>query len=804
MSAVGKPLPHDSAVAHVTGAAPYIDDLPPLKGELVVGFLSSPVAHARITRLDISAARKIDGVAAVFTHLDVPGHNHFSPVPMYQDDVLLAEQELLYVGQPVALIAAESPRALEAAKRAIALEYDDLPATFTIEAAREAGAIIPTTINRPALQITCGDTNTALRKAPHKLSCTFTSGGQEQFYLESQAALVVPEERNQLVVYSSTQHTSEVQGVVAEVCGLKRNQVVCICRRMGGGFGGKETQAAGPAALAALVAHKLKRPARIVLDRDTDMRTTGKRHPFESRYEVGFDSSGRVTALKADLASNAGISADLSLAIMERALLHLDNAYYLPNVDASGTVYRTNLPSNTAFRGFGGPQGLAVIENVLEDIASTLGLDALDVRLANLYGTTDRNVTPYGQTVANNFLPQIFDELVRTSDYRRRRGEIDAFNRTSRTHLRGLALTPVKFGISFTNRTLNQASALVNIYLDGSVQVSSGGTEMGQGHHIKLAQLVADALGIDVANVIVMPTSTEKNNNTSPTAASAATDLNGTAAVRACEAIRARMADVAANEFGCTTDTIVFESGRVFERNASQRSLSFVELVQKAWLARVSLGERGFYATPGVDFNRETGQGTPFLYYTMGAAVSEVLVDRFTGESRCVRADLLMDIGQSINPGVDRGQVIGGFVQGMGWVTTEELCYSDRGELLSSSPTTYKIPDITDVPPDLRVAFIDNPTNTMNVRGSKAVGEPPLLLGMSVWAAIKNSLSYLYSRQRVPLRLPATGEEVLRCIELGGQPLTCDALNSSNGQLDQNDNGLPLPVAEPALSKQPL
>jgi xanthine dehydrogenase large subunit len=773
MSSLGKPLPHDSARAHVTGQAPYIDDMPPLKGELVVGFLGSPVARARITKLDVTAARQLEGVVAIYTHAEVPGHNHFSPIPIYQDDVLLAETDLQYVGQPVVLIAAENKRSLEAAKRAVLLKYEPLPPILSIDEAIRADAKIPTVIGTPSLRVARGNVDAELTAAAHRLQGKFFSNGQEQFYLESQAALVIPEERDQLTVYSSTQHPSEVQGVVAEVCKLKRNQVVCICKRMGGGFGGKETQAAAPAAMAGLVAHTLKRPARIVLDRDTDMCSTGKRHPFQTQYEAGFDDTGRITALRAQLASNGGISADLSPAIMERALLHLDNAYYLPNVDAEGIVYRTNLPSNTAFRGFGGPQGVAVIENLIEDIAATLGLDSLDVRLANLYGMADRNTTPYGQLVANNTLPQIFKELERTSDYRRRRAEIEAFNRTSRTHLRGIALTPVKFGISFTNRTLNQANALVNVYLDGSVQVSTGGTEMGQGHHIKIQQLVADTLGIDVYDVIVMSTSTEKNNNTSPTAASASTDLNGTAAVRACEAIRDRLTAFAAGEFakpdaGLPADrnAIVIDAGRVSDRRRPDYSISFVELVQKAWLARISLGERGFYATPGIDYNRVTGQGTPFLYFTCGACVAEVLIDRFTGESRCVRADLLMDIGRSINPGVDRGQIIGGFVQGMGWVTTEELRYSDKGDLLSSTPTTYKIPNVTDVPTDLRLGFIDNPTNTMNVRGSKAVGEPPLLLGLSVWAAIKHALSSLFGRTPVPLKLPATGEEVLGCIEL--------------------------------------
>jgi xanthine dehydrogenase large subunit len=523
--------------------------------------------------------------------------------------------------------------------------------------------------------------------------------------------------------------------------------------------------------MAALVAHKTGRPARVIYNKDDDMRVTGKRHAYRSEWEVGFDDDGRIQALRVAFYSNGGASTDLSLAVMERSLLHADNCYFLPHVELTGRVCFTNLPSNTAFRGFGGPQAMAVIENILETIGQHLGIDAFDVRMRNLYGVGERNITPYGQLFDKNHLPEIYATLAAQSQYRKRRDEMVRFNDTSRTHVRGLAMTGVKFGISFTTKFLNQGNALVNVFTDGTIQVSTGATEMGQGVNVKIRQLVADEFGVDLDRVIVMPTSTEKNNNTSPTAASASTDLNGAAAVRACRAIKRRLRRFAATfladaQAGLTRSSghVQFRENHAFDARRPDVRIPFGQLCAEARRERIDLGARGFFATPGVDFNRETGQGTPFFYYTQGAAVAEVLVDRFTGELSVPRVDLLIDIGRSINPGVDRGQIVGGFIQGMGWVTIEALVYGGRGNLLSYSPTTYKIPAVTDVPEVFNVATFDNNDNVRNVYRSKAVGEPPLMLGIAVWAAVKNALSYVAPSTVSDLQLPATGEEILRSL----------------------------------------
>ncbi|HEX8253192.1 MAG TPA: molybdopterin cofactor-binding domain-containing protein, partial [Thermoanaerobaculia bacterium] len=563
--------------------------------------------------------------------------------------------------------------------------------------------------------------------------------GQDHFYLESQAALVVPGEHGALTIQSSTQHPTEVQEVIAHLLGIDMSLVVVNTKRMGGAFGGKESQATHPAAMAALVARKTKRPARIVYDKDNDMHVTGKRHPFRNRYRVGFNGSGEIVALKVDLYSDGGAYTDLSSAVMARAMTHADNAYYVPNIEIRGTVCRTNNPPNTAFRGFGGPQGVANIENIIEEIAAFLKRDALDVRRANCYGIETRNTTPYEQVVANNTLPRLFSELEERSDYRARMSAVRAFNEASLTHLKGLAMTAVKFGISFNTKFLNQANALVNVYLDGSVQVSTGATEMGQGVNTKIRQLVADELRVPLGRVQVMQTSTEKNNNTSATAASSGADLNGSAAVDACRRIRARLDEVQRQHGGL---------------------LSWEQLVKLAYQERLSLGERGFYATPRLDWNWTSGRGTPFLYYTMGTACSEVLIDRFTGELKVLRSDGLMDIGRPLNPGIDRGQLVGGFVQGLGWVTTEDLRYSPTGELLSHSPTTYKIPNINDLPEIFHLDWIEH-DNPVNVGGSKAVGEPPLLMAISVWCAVKHALGFVANGELAKVKLPATNEEIL-------------------------------------------
>jgi xanthine dehydrogenase large subunit len=768
MASVGKDIAHDSAVTHVTGESMFLDDLPPLAGELLAGIVPCPVAHGRIKKLDLTSSAKVSGVVAILTHKDIPGHNLCGP--LVKDEYLIVEDEAVFLGQPLAIIAAENADALHRAKLAAVVEMEELPPIFSIE-----DAIAQQSFFGAERRIERGNIDNAFSQSPHTLEGVLDIGGQEHFYLESQVAIAVPGEQGQMVIHSSTQHPSEVQMMVAEVLGVPFNHVVCICKRMGGGFGGKETQAAQPAMMAALLAAKTRRPVRFVYSKDDDMRFTGKRHPFKAFYRAGFNDTGAIEALDVKLFSNGGCSTDLSFAVLERAMLHLDNAYFLPSVRVTGRVCRTNLPSNTAFRGFGGPQGVATIENIIEEIAATLGKDALDVRQANVYGIDDqsgRNVAPYGQIIRNNTLPELFATLRKDCNYDARRADIAKFNDASLTQLKGLSLTAVKFGISFTRRSMNQANALVNVYQDGSVLVATGATEMGQGVYTRVRQIVADELGVSYDDVITAPTSTDKNNNTSPTAASAGTDLNGAAAVDACKRIRARMADVAAKmlhrpEDGPApqADRIVFENGKVFDARDPARHISFKDVCCQAYELRVSLGERGFYATPGVDFDRETGRGTPFLYYTNGVAASEVLIDRFTGELSVSRVDLLMDLGQPINPGIDRGQIVGGFIQGMGWVTTEQLVYSAKGALLSNSPTTYKIPNISDVPSELNVKFLDNPNNEVSLHRSKAVGEPPLLLGLSVWCAVKDALRNANGGKPTTLKLPATGEQILSVLE---------------------------------------
>ena len=675
-----------------------------------------------------------------------------------------------------------------AAQRAVVVNATPTEPILSIERAIELERFIG-----PLRRIARGDAARAIQSAPLRLQGVFHMRGQEQFYLESQAAIAYPGEDGQMLVHSSTQNPTETQVLVAGMLGIGQHQVVSTCKRMGGAFGGKETQAALPAMLAALVAHKTGRAARLIYDKDEDMRSTGKRHAYRVEWEVGFDGDGTIRGLKSKFFSDGGISTDLSLSVMERTMLHAENAYYVADVDFEGRVCYTNYPSNTAFRGFGGPQGMVAMENIIHEIARHRGLDALEVQRRNLYGMQGRNITPYGQIFTRNHLPEIVDRLVESSNYADRRRAIEAQNTVDRLRLRGIALMPVKFGISFTSRFMNQASALVNVYSDGTVQVSTGGTEMGQGLNTKIRQLVADEFSIDWERVLVMPTSTEKNANTSPTAASASTDLNGAAAVNACRQIKARLAEYAARrladaELGLaeSPESMVFESGRVVDGRNPSRQLEFAALCRLARHDRINLGAHGFFATPGVDFNRETGRGNPFFYYTQGAAVAEVEIDRFTGDLTVPRVDLLIDIGRSINPGVDRGQVIGGFIQGMGWVTAECLVYNERGELLSHSPTTYKIPAITDVPRVFHCEFFPNDDNTENVARSKAVGEPPLMHAICVWSAVKHALQSVAPERRIDLRLPATGEEILRCLT---EPETHSAPRMASSAVSVNGNG---------------
>jgi len=774
--------PHDSSHTHVTGRSEYIDDRPMLKGELSCGLVYSPYARARVKRLDLSTALAVPGVVCGITAKDV-AHNLWGSIIV--DQPLIADGEVRYAGEVVAVLGAESREALAKGLAAVQVEWEKLPAIRSIDEAVAAGAFIGA-----ERSIARGDADAALAAAPHRLAGTVVIEGADHFYLESQAAIAYPRADGPMEVHASTQHPTETQHVVAEALGVPFSDVTCIARRLGGGFGGKESQAAPIAAYAALVARKTGRPARLAISKDDDMIITGKRNPFQIRYEVGFDGEGRLLALKAQLHSDGGAYADLSTAIMERALLHSDNAYFIPDMHVRGQVCRTNFHPHTAFRGFGGPKGVAMIESVIEDVARAVGRDALDVRRLNVYAP-GRDTTHYGQQVENNCLPALFESLEGRCDYRRRRAEIGAWNADRANNPRGLSMTAVKFGISFTTRFLNQANALVNVHRDGTVQVSTGAVEMGQGVNARIAAIVAERLGIPVESVRVLVTSTDKNANTSPTAASSGTDLNGAAAATACDRIRARLANLALHLRGLPreqwpsrtaglgsqpepvvsqeppAEPVRFEAGHV---HAGSFSIAFADLVREAWLSRISICEYGHFATPNLGFNKLTGHGRAFLYYTQGVAASEVELDRFTGEVKVRRVDLLMDMGRPVNHALDLGQVTGGFVQGMGWVTTEHLFYNADGLLVSHSPSTYKIPSVQDTPRIFNAHLVFNEGNTSNIRGTKAAGEPPLLLSISVWTAIRDAIMSAREvrtgrRDPAPLAIPATAERVLRALE---------------------------------------
>jgi xanthine dehydrogenase large subunit len=763
---------HESARGHVTGSAEYIDDRPLVAGEVHVEVFYSTVARARIKSLDLASALRVPGVLGIYTSRDLH-HNLWGSI--LQDQPFLAENEVQYVGEPIAVIAAESKSAALSAKLKIQIEFEKLNPIFTIDEARANNDFIGV-----ARQIQRGDVDNALAKAPHRLRGQIKMAGQDHFYLESQASIAYPKEDNQIEIHSSSQHPTEVQHLVAEALGLKFHQVVCVVKRMGGAFGGKESQAAPFAVFASLVAQKLNRPARLILSKDDDMIMTGKRNPFQNDYEVGFDGEGRILALKAKLFSDSGAYADLSTAIMERAMLHLDNAYFIPNFSVVGQVCKTNTPPTTAFRGFGGPKGVVTIESIIEDIAQFLNLDSLSVRERNVY--RKGQTTPYGQTIDDDVLPDLFRQMSEETDYKKWRAEIEAHNKSNATTVRGLSATAVKFGISFTTRFLNQGNALVNVHLDGTVQVSTGATEMGQGVNTKIAQIVADCFAISTSDVRVMPTSTEKNPNTSATAASSGSDINGQAALNASLIIKNNLNRVAQAVLSRSkdwrgwrvagagsvpeidisnlqySDSIVFENGFVFDKTTPQNKISFSELLDEAYLNRVPLTAQGHFKYPGIFYNKETGQGSPFFYFTNGVAASEVSIDRRTGEQKVLRTEIFMDLGRPINEGIDIGQVTGAFVQGLGWVTTENLFYHE-GRLVSCSPSTYKIPSIHDIPRIFNCRLIHNPLNERNVKGSKAVGEPPLLLAISVWAAIKNALQTA-KQKPIELRVPATQEQI--------------------------------------------
>ncbi|MFN4312255.1 MAG: xanthine dehydrogenase molybdopterin binding subunit [Ferrovibrio sp.] len=755
-SVVHKPIRHDSAAKHVAGTARYIDDLPEPEGLLHAALCLSDRAHAKILSIDLSAALALPGVAAAITVQDVPGDPDIAPV--IKGEPVLAKGVVEFHGQPVAAIAATDLATARRAARLVRVTYEDLPAILSIEEALDKQSLL-----MPPLGLKRGDAAGAIARAPHKLSGELRLGGQDHFYLEGQVSIAEPREDGDMMMRCSTQHPSEVQKLVARVLGRPMHAVTVECRRMGGGFGGKETQAAQFACIAALLALRTGRPVKLRLDRDEDMITTGKRHDFLVRYDVGFDDAGRILGYDLMLAARGGWAADLTGAIVDRAVFHADSSYYLPDVTITGYGCKTNTVSNTAFRGFGGPQGMAATEYVIDEIARHLDRDPLEVRLANLYGRDDRNVTPYFQTIRDNILPELFDEILASSDYKKRRQEIDTFNAQSPHVKKGLAITPVKFGISFTTTFLNQAGALVLIYEDGSVQINHGGTEMGQGLYVKVAQVVAETLGVALDKIRITATRTDKVPNTSATAASSGADLNGKAAEHAALDLRGRLAQVAAPLLGVPAEQIVFRDDMV---SGGGKALPFAEVAHKAWLARVSLAASGFYATPDIHFDRASGRGNPFYYFAYGVAATEAIVDCFTGEYRFTRADLLHDCGNSLNPAIDLGQVEGGYVQGLGWLTMEELWWDDRGRLRTHAPSTYKIPTARDLPADFRVKLVHGRANpAQTVYRSKAVGEPPFMLAISGWLALKDAIAAAAGTSLVHLDAPATPERVLLAIE---------------------------------------
>ncbi|HVO05493.1 MAG TPA: xanthine dehydrogenase molybdopterin binding subunit [Burkholderiaceae bacterium] len=755
---VGVPHLHESAHLHVTGEATYVDDMPELAATLHAALGLSPVAHGRLSATALEPIAALPGVVDAFGARDIPGRNDCGPI--VHDDPILADGTVQYLGQPVFVVLAHTR---EAARRAAAqakavLTIEPLPAVLT---AREAHAKQQYVL--PPMHLVRGDAKAAIASAPHRLKGSLSIGGQEQFYLEGQIAYAVPVEADGMLVHCSTQHPTEMQSVVAHALGIDAHAVRVECRRMGGGFGGKESQSALFACAAAIAARRTGRPVKLRPDRDDDFLVTGRRHGFEYDYDIGYDDDGRIFGAEIDLISNAGFSADLSGPVMTRALCHFDNAYWLPHVAAHGYSAKTNTQSNTAFRGFGGPQGAIAIEAILDEIARALGKDPLAVRRANFYGKAHRNVTPYGQAIDDNVIHELVERLVNSSDYAHRREQVAAFNAWSPVLKRGLALTPVKFGISFNVAHFNQAGALVHVYVDGSILVNHGGTEMGQGLNTKVAQVVAHELGVPLARVRCTATNTEKVANTSATAASTGADLNGKAAQDAARKIRERLAAFAAGRYHVDASQVRFADGAVF---AGEHHTPFADLVQQAYFARVQLWADGFYTTPGLHWNRDTLQGKPFFYFAYGAAVSEVVVDTLTGESRLLRADVLHDVGRSLNPAIDIGQVEGAFIQGMGWLTTEELkWHPTTGALLTHAPSTYKIPTANDCPGDFRVALFEADNVADSIHRSKAVGEPPLLLPFSVFFAIRDAVSSLGGhRVDPPLRAPATAEAVLDAI----------------------------------------
>lgn len=757
LGGVGRSKKHESSDKQVAGEAIYVDDRPALRGELHAAVGQSAIAHGNIKSMDLSAVKAAEGVIAVITVEDVPGHTDIGPV--FPGDPVLAIGKVEYVGQPLFAVAATSYDLARKAVKLAKVEYQELEAVLTVK-----DALAKQNFVRPPFTMKRGDSASAIANAEHQLSGEIVVGGQEHMYLEGQVSTAVPTEDGGMEIFTSSQHPSEVQKLVAEVLDIPLNKVLVDMRRMGGGFGGKETQAAPWACLAALLANETGRPVKFKLARMDDMIMTGKRHPFENNYTVGFDKNGQIKGINIEVNGNCGYSPDLSDAIVDRAMFHSDNAYFLDQATVTGNRCKLNTVSHTAYRGFGGPQGMMTIELVMDEIARHLGKDPLEIRKINLYGDDGRNETHYHQQVEHNNLVEIIESLEESSNYQARRKAVTEFNANNPILKKGLALTPVKFGISFTVQHLNQAGALVHIYTDGTIHLSHGGSEMGQGLNTKVAQIVAEEFQVDVDTVAISAARTDKVPNSSPTAASSGTDLNGKAAEAAAKTIKQRLIDFACEKYQVSAEQVKFENNTIV---VGEQTFSFAEFSQIAYMGRVSLSSTGFYKTPKIHFDRATGKGRPFFYFATGACVSEVIIDTLTGEYKTLRTDILQDVGHSINPAIDIGQIEGAFIQGMGWLTTEELVWNEQGRLLSNNPATYKIPAINDAPEDFRVALVpDAPNREHTIYNSKAVGEPPFMLGISVWSALKDAISSVSEYKLSPkLDTPATPERVLWAVE---------------------------------------
>lgn len=751
---------HESSVAHVTGKAVYTDEQCPMLGMLSVYPVLSPHAHARIIRIDPSPAYDVEGLVTVLMAADVPGANNTGVI--VADEILLPTDTVSYWGQAIVWTVAETEEAARLAAAKVVVDYEPLDPILTIQEAITANCFhnTPQTVQR-------GDIDTGLMQADRIVVGEVEMNGQDHFYLETQTSWVIPDGEGHYQVYASTQHPTETQNIVAHVLGIAANQVVVTCLRMGGGFGGKESQANPYTAIAAIAAYRTGRPVRVKLKRQHDMILTGKRHGFLGQYKVGFTNQGKITALDVGLYADGGWSLDLSVPVLLRAMLHVDNAYYIPHLTVRGLVARTNKASNTAFRGFGGPQGMIVIEDIIDRIARTLNLPPDVVREYNFYhGEGETNTTHYGQEIYENRIDRVWTEAKANSAFAERQRAIFTFNQNHAYQKRGLAITPVKFGISFNKVQYNQAGALILIYTDGSIQLNHGGTEMGQGLHTKMLQVAAQSLGVNVERFRMMPTSTDKVPNTSATAASSGSDLNGQAVKDACETIKSRLAPVAMRLLNLSAaEDLDFADDWIYCRSYPKLRVSFDEVVNQAYSERISLSATGYYRTPNIYWNPETGKGRPFYYFAYGAAVSEVEVDGFTGTFKLRQVDIVHDVGESLNPLVDQGQVEGGFVQGMGWLTMEELVWDEQGRLRTYAPSTYKIPTISEIPEQFNIQLLERAAQEGVIYGSKAVGEPPFMLAMSVREAIRSAVAAFGGSDYVPLAVPATPEATLKAIE---------------------------------------